>query len=141
MQTCLKKLEYVGVLSFATVDEYGNPQIRNISAIHYETDALYFFTAQGKSFCKELLENKKVQVLGYTKYKEMIRLSCNNVEPVANNKQKIWIDQIFKEQPYLANVYPINAIEMIGEKERNLNDTKRKTSIFNKGTFEGTATL
>ena len=74
-QTCLNKLRYVGVLSFATVDGEGNPQVRNISAIHYEPDALYFFTARGKDFCKELLARGKVQILGYTRYKEMIRLS------------------------------------------------------------------
>ncbi len=37
-KTCLKKLEYVGVLAFATVDKDGAPQIRNISSIprlHY----------------------------------------------------------------------------------------------------------
>lgn len=49
-QTCLKKQELVQVLNFATVDEDGAPQIRNISAIHYEPDALYFFTARGKEF-------------------------------------------------------------------------------------------
>jgi uncharacterized pyridoxamine 5'-phosphate oxidase family protein len=48
LQTCFKKLELVGVLNFATVDENGNPQIRNISAIHYEENAFYFFTARGK---------------------------------------------------------------------------------------------
>ena len=47
-QTCLKKLGYVGVLSFATTDGEGNPQVRNISAIHYEPDAIYFFTARGR---------------------------------------------------------------------------------------------
>ena len=46
LQTCLKKMELVGVLAFATVDAEGAPQIRNISAIHYEPDALYFFTAR-----------------------------------------------------------------------------------------------
>lgn len=51
LQTCLKKMELVGVLAFATVDAEGAPQIRNISAIHYEPDALYFFTARGKNFC------------------------------------------------------------------------------------------
>lgn len=44
-QICLKKLYYVGILAFATVDEHGAPQVRNISAIHYEQDAIYFFTA------------------------------------------------------------------------------------------------
>lgn len=50
LETCLKKLQLVGVLAFATVDSNGAPQIRNISAIHYEPDALYFFTARGKNF-------------------------------------------------------------------------------------------
>lgn len=48
LKTCLKKMELVGVLAFATVDQEGAPQIRNISAIHYEKDAIYFFTARGK---------------------------------------------------------------------------------------------
>ncbi len=104
-ETCLKKLQYVGVLAFATVDGAGNPQIRNISAIHYEPDAIYFFTARGKDFCKELLSDGRVQVLGYTKYKEMIRLSAK-AEPVAESEQKKWMDVIFEEQPYLSNVYP-----------------------------------
>ena len=104
-KTCLQKLQYVGVLAFATVDGAGNPQIRNISAIHYEPDALYFFTARGKEFCKELLTDGRVQILGYTKYKEMIRLSAKAV-PVPQEEQKRWIDTIFTEQPYLSNVYP-----------------------------------
>ena len=104
-KTCLQKLQYVGVLAFATVDGAGNPQIRNISAIHYEPDAIYFFTARGKDFCRELLSDGRVQILGYTKYKEMIRLSAKAV-PVPQEEQKRWIDTIFSEQPYLSNVYP-----------------------------------
>ncbi|HIS68253.1 MAG TPA: 4Fe-4S binding protein [Candidatus Gallacutalibacter stercoravium] len=104
-KTCLQKLQYVGVLAFATIDAQGNPQVRNISAIHYEPDAIYFFTARGKDFCKELLADGRVQVLGYTKYKEMIRLSARAV-PVAPEEQRKWMDIIFSEQPYLANVYP-----------------------------------
>jgi len=104
-QTCLKKLGYVGVLSFATVDHNGNPQVRNISAIHYEPDAIYFFTARGKDFCKELLDTEKVQILGYTMYKEMIRLT-GTVKPDPEEEQEKWRDIIFNEQPYLSNVYP-----------------------------------
>lgn len=103
--TCLKKMELVGVLAFATVDSEGTPQIRNISAIHYEPNALYFFTARGKNFCKELLEDGKVQILCYTKYKEMIRMS-GKAYAVAEEEQEKWKDIIFEEQPYLANVYP-----------------------------------
>ena len=105
LATCLKKMELVGVLAFATVDSQGAPQIRNISAIHYEENALYFFTARGKNFCRELTEDGRVQILAYTKYKEMIRLS-GMAYAVADEDQKKWTDRIFEEQPYLANVYP-----------------------------------
>ena len=103
--TCLKKLQYVGVLEFATADSQGNPQVRCISAVHYEADCLYFFTARGKDFCRQLLADGRVQILGYTKYKEMIRLSARAV-PVPSREQTQWINTIFAEQPYLANVYP-----------------------------------
>ncbi len=105
LATCLKKMELVGVLAFATVDSEGAPQIRNISAIHYEPDALYFFTARGKNFCRELMEDGRVQILCYTKYKEMIRLS-GKAYAVTDREQEKWRDKIFEEQPYLANVYP-----------------------------------
>ncbi|HIR84203.1 MAG TPA: 4Fe-4S binding protein [Candidatus Galloscillospira excrementavium] len=104
-QTCLKKLGYVGVLAFATVDGGGAPQVRNISAIHYESDGLYFYTARGKDFCRELLADGRVQVLGYTMHKEMIRLWGRAV-PVPEEEQEHWRDLIFAEQPYLSNVYP-----------------------------------
>ena len=109
LQTCLQKLQYVGILTFATVDAAGAPQLRQISAIHFALDtpapALYFFTARGKDFCRELLADGRVQILGYTRYKEMIRLSAKAV-PVPEPEQEEWIDRIFSEQPYLANVYP-----------------------------------
>lgn len=102
-QTCLQKLKLCGVLSFATADKNGAPQIRCISAIHFEPDRLYFFTARGKAFCEELLADGRVQILAYTRFKEMIRLSGKAV-PAADQEEKI--DTIFSEQPYLANVYP-----------------------------------
>ena len=102
-QICLQKLKLCGVLSFATVDKNGAPQIRCISAIHYEPDFLYFFTARGKAFCDELLTDGRVQILAYTRFKEMIRLSGKAV-PAENQEEKI--NTIFAEQPYLANVYP-----------------------------------
>ncbi len=105
LELCLKKMQLVGVLAFATVDRSGAPQIRNISAVHYEPDALYFFTARGKNFCRELQEDSRVQILCYTKYKEMIRLS-GRAYAVAEEEQVKWREKIFEEQPYLANVYP-----------------------------------
>ena len=101
------------MLAFATVDEHGGPQIRNISAIHYEPEAMYFFTAKGKDFCRQLLSDGRVQILGYTKYKEMIRLSAK-AKPVSEANQQKWIDTIFAEQPYLSNVYPGDTRNLAG---------------------------
>lgn len=93
---CLEKLKLVGVLSFATVDRKGNPQVRCISAIHFDEDSLYFFTARGKDFCEELLENGKVQILAYTRFKEMIRLSAKAI-PAPDTEQEEKINPIFRE--------------------------------------------
>ncbi len=103
--TCLKKLGYVGVLDFATVDEDGAPQVRNISAIHFEGTDIYFLTARGKYFASQLKRDGRVQILGYTKYKETIRLSGKAIE-VPDDEQKKWRDVLYQEQPYLENVYP-----------------------------------
>ena len=71
----------------------------------HDPERMYFFTARGKDFCRQLLADGRVQVLGYTKYKEMIRLSAKAF-PAPEDQQKKWMDVIFAEQPYLANVYP-----------------------------------
>lgn len=64
-----------------------------------------FFTARGKNFCKKLREDGRVQILCYTRYKEMIRMSAK-AYVVAEEEQAKWRDLIFEEQPYLSNVYP-----------------------------------
>ena len=104
-KTCIQKLGYVGVLNFATVDEDGAPQVRNISAIHYEGTDIYFLTARGKSFARQLYADGRVQIMGYTRYKETIRVSGRAV-PVAEEEQIKWRDILYQEQPYLENVYP-----------------------------------
>ncbi|MBQ8134080.1 MAG: 4Fe-4S binding protein [Clostridia bacterium] len=105
VKTCIQKLGYVGVLNFATVDEDGAPQVRNISAIHYEGTDIYFLTARGKSFARQLYRDGRVQISGYTRFKETIRVSGRAVE-VPQDEQIKWRNVIYQEQPYLENVYP-----------------------------------
>lgn len=90
-------MELVGVLAFATVDSDGAPQIRNISAIHYEPDAIYFFTARGKNFCRELQEDGRVQILCYTKYKEMIRMSGRAYAVAEAEYFNLGVNPIFRD--------------------------------------------
>ena len=104
-KTCIQKLKLVGVLPFATTDSGGNPQVRCISAVHFDSESLYFFTARGKNFCRELLEDGRVQILAHTRFNEMIRVSAKAV-PAPDGEQEEKINVIFSEQPYLSNVYP-----------------------------------
>ena len=55
-KTCLKKMELVGVLNVATVDENGNPQIRCISAVHYDEDSFYFSPQEEKMLQRSFLQ-------------------------------------------------------------------------------------
>lgn len=96
----------------ATVDEDGNPQVRIISVMHVDDEKLYFLTARGKPFFSELLRERKIAVLGLSKFNEMIRL--NGVpELLPEDIQSEWIDLIFNENPYLGNTYPGTTREVL----------------------------
>lgn len=107
--TCLEKVALVGVVSFATVDATGAPQVRLVSAISLEPkdkpERLFFFTARGKDFCEELLADGRSQLVVHTRFNEMIRVS-GIARPVPESEQGAWIERIFAEQPLLENVYP-----------------------------------
>ena len=105
IETVISKLKEAVVLDFATVDGDGNPQVRNVSAIHYEGTDIYFLTARGKPFARQLMANGRLQILGYTDSKETIRVS-GIAEHVPDDEQERWISVIYGEQPYLSNVYP-----------------------------------
>ena len=105
IKTCIEKLGYVGVLNFATVDEDGAPQVRNISAIHFEGTDIYFLTARGKPFARQLMRDGRVQISAYTRFKETIRVSGKAVQ-VPEKEQLHWRSVLYEEQPYLENVYP-----------------------------------
>lgn len=104
-QTCLKKMQLVGTLSMATVDDTGAPQIRCVSAVHYEPDAVYFLTSRGKEMTRQLMADGRIQTLVHTRFNEMIRMS-GRADLAPEDEQRHWVDIVFEEQPYLANVYP-----------------------------------
>ena len=47
---CLQILREIKDVSFASVDEQGNPQVRIIDVMLVEGDKLYFCTSRGKDF-------------------------------------------------------------------------------------------
>ena len=68
-----------------------------------EEERLYFCTARGKAFYRQLLRAPSVAVTGMNEKYQMVRLSG-----VAERlpEQKRWIDRIFDENPAMREVYP-----------------------------------
>ena len=100
---CLALLREVKDVAFATVDEYGHPQVRIIDVMIVEDEKLYFCTERGKDFYRQLMEKKYTAVTGMNKEFQMVRLSG----PVRKlSDQREWVDRIFEENPSMNDVYP-----------------------------------
>lgn len=102
-QKYLTLLREIRDVAFATVSEDGKPQVRIIDVMIVEDEKLYFCTARGKDFYKQLTVSGQTAITGMTKSYQMIRLS-GRVEKLEN--QKAWIDRIFEENPSMQDVYP-----------------------------------
>lgn len=111
-KTCIRKLSYVGVLNVATVDSKGLPQVRCISAAHYEDESFWFLTARGKEFYRQLMNDGHVQIMVYTRFKEMIRVSAI-ARRMPDDFQEACRKKIWEEQPYMENVYPDGTREIL----------------------------
>lgn len=102
-QGCLELLRAVKDVAFATVDEKGLPQIRIIDVMLVEKGKLYFCTARGKEFYRQLTVSGYAAVTGMNRDYQMVRLS-GQVRKL--QEQKKWIDRIFEENPSMKEVYP-----------------------------------
>ena len=102
-QKCLKLLREIKDAAFATVDEKGFPQNRIIDVMIVEDEKLYFCTARGKDFYRQLLENGQVAVAGLNREYQMVRLT-GRAKRLAEHRE--WIDRIFAENPSMNAVYP-----------------------------------
>ena len=59
---CLQILREIKDVSFASVDEQGNPQVRIIDVMLVEGDKLYFCTSRGKDFHRQLLQHPQIAI-------------------------------------------------------------------------------
>jgi uncharacterized pyridoxamine 5'-phosphate oxidase family protein/NAD-dependent dihydropyrimidine dehydrogenase PreA subunit len=89
--------------AFATVDQFGKPQVRIIDVMLVEDEKLYFCTARGKNFYKELISTGDIAVTTMNKQFQMIRLQ-GNAKHLDDSKK--WIDRIFEENQMMNEVYP-----------------------------------
>lgn len=103
VSTCLNILREIKDVAFATVDENNQPQVRIIDVMLVEDNKLYFCTARGKDFYKQLKNHPYVAITGMNKEYQMVRLN-GPVKRLEN--QKYWINRIFKHNSSMNNVYP-----------------------------------
>lgn len=101
-QKCLEILRKIKDVSFATVDEKGLPQVRIIDVIIVEDEKLYFCTARGKDFYKQLLNDHYVAISAMNEKYQMVRLS-GIAEKLED--QTYWIDQKERRMIMLQNMW------------------------------------
>lgn len=102
-ERCLEILREIKDVAFATVDENGFPQVRIIDVMIVEGEKLYFCTARGKEFYRQLMKNGQVAITGLNREFQMIRLN-GKANRLAEHRK--WIDRIFEENPVMNTVYP-----------------------------------
>lgn len=87
--------------SFATVAADGSPRVRIIDVMLVEEEKLYFLTARGKDFYRELMAVGQVAVTALNQDWETVRV-WGRVKPVGQDL----LGRIFEENPSMNDVYP-----------------------------------
>jgi len=106
LNDCLEKMMKIDSLEIATVDERGCPHLRVVSARIFDGTAMYFLTARGKAFARQLEKNPNVAVIAFDEpANDMVRLS-GRAERVPESEQIKWRTAVYETYPYLENVYP-----------------------------------
>ena len=107
---CLQILREIKDVSFASVDEQGNPQVRIIDVMLVEDEKLYFCTSRGKDFHRQLLQHPQIAITGMNSAYQMVRLQGRSIRL---SQQEYWIHRIFDENPSMKDVYPGNSFSIL----------------------------
>lgn len=93
--------------AIATLDKNGRPITRIIDIMLYDDQGIYFLTAKGKEFYRQLMEQKYIS-LSAVKDKRSITLR-GETENIGNEK----LDEIFEKNPYMKDIYPDDTREAL----------------------------
>lgn len=103
----LEDIVKIHSVSVATIDSDNKPSIRIIDMMYIEDNQLYFLTARGKNFYKELKNNNYI-ALSCQKYNKSYVLK-GYVEKV-NHK---YLDILFNHNRYMWGTYPKNTRDIL----------------------------
>lgn len=91
---------------FATVDEKGLPAARVIDIMLVDNDSLYFITAKGKEFYRQLTERKFAAISGMTAGEGSLSRKavsvCGKVRCIGKER----LAEVFAVNSYMAEIYP-----------------------------------
>ncbi len=87
----------------ATVDAYGRPQVRTIDIMILKDNMLFFCTARGKEFYKELMATRYVAILLMNGEFQSLRL---NALVIHLGSDKKLLEKIFTENTFMNFIYP-----------------------------------
>lgn len=108
MNRYLKVLvEDIHSTSIATIGNDGHPQTRIIDMMYQDEKGVYFLTAKGKEFYRQLMEQKYVAI---SATKDKIGISLRGKIEVA---EKEYVDILFDHNPYMKEIYPGNTRDAI----------------------------
>lgn len=103
----LSFLQELKSVTFSTV-ENGIPHARIADVMLIEDDKIYFLSARGKAFYKQLMNNKHVALVGMGKQFRTVRISG-----IAEPADCTYVDRIFEQNPDLNNIYAQNQRDIL----------------------------
>ena len=98
----INALEEMKDVTFANIDDEGLPSARIIDVMYVDDDGIYFCTARGKPFFKQLKADPTVAICGMDKKYVSVRI----VGEVQLCNDRDVIDKIIKLNPGMNEVYP-----------------------------------
>lgn len=96
----LEFLRKIKSVTFATV-ENGKPCVRIIDVMLVEGEKLYFLTARGKDFYRQLMESGEIAIIGMDATYATVRVAGK-----AQKADRSLVNRIFEENPGLGDIYP-----------------------------------
>ena len=103
IENILEELRKIKDVVFSSVDFNGNPKSRVIDIMLVENRCIYFLTARGKEFYREILNNNNISITALTKDYMSITVRGGAVK---EENQKYFLDKIFEQNPSMNDVYP-----------------------------------
>ena len=100
-EKALKFLREIKSVAFATVNS-GEPAVRIADVMLFEEDGLYFLTARGKPYYRELKEHLRLAICGMDENYVTVRV----IGDIQFCEDRSVLDKIFEHNPMMNDLYP-----------------------------------